>query len=490
MAAWGAPIYSGTAGLAAKLLWELEMTNREVLPREMVATSCGWKKWDGQWMFLWGQTPIALKDAPVLNFMTTSEGDLSHIRALHAAGTLEAWTEAIKVTALFPRVVFCIYASLTPPLLRVLGSRPFLIDIWSDTSKGKTSVLEVAASVWGRPGGEQGGLVQNWNVTRVFAERLAALTNCMPLFLDESKVARDRDVEAMLYMLANAVGRGRGSTEGIRHTATWSTVAFSTGETPLVDASKFGGARVRVLTLPGSPFESDRIGDTVLRLTEAVGANYGHAGPRFVQYLLANQDKWPRWRQAFTNRVSKIAADFPTGARNTNHRVSRYLASVEMAGTLAKEALDLPGDPLDITRQVVLTLCGISEAADYATRSFDTLVDYILSRRGSYLGGIDETFPKEPAGGWSGVWRDEFVATYKRTVEQILEGQGFSYEASLRAWAERGWLQVDGKHRLKLVALPGGIRRRMVVIPMNVLTQREDGEALDSPDDAGQGETF
>lgn len=156
--------------------------------------------------------------------------------------TLAGWQEAVSLVGPFPRVLLGIYASLTAPLLSILDAPNFILDFCGDTSIGKTVTQHAAASVWGYPPGERGGLVVAWNSTQVFSERYAELLNDLPIFLEDSQAADPRTVARMIFMLANGVGRGRGSPRGLRGVTRWRGVTISSGERPLTEATQSGGA--------------------------------------------------------------------------------------------------------------------------------------------------------------------------------------------------------------------------------------------------------
>ena len=134
------------------------------------------------------------------------------------------------MVALFPRVVVGVYAALTSALLNILEASNFILDYCGETSIGKTTTQLAAASVWGLPSaGSQGGLVLGWNATQVFIERYAELLNDLPIILEDSQTADPRTLTRAVYMLANGVGRGRGSPRGLQGVTRWRGVTISSG---------------------------------------------------------------------------------------------------------------------------------------------------------------------------------------------------------------------------------------------------------------------
>ena len=88
----------------------------------------------------------------------------------------------------FPRVLFLLYSSFVPPLLKILDAPNFIVDLAGRTTTGKTITLRVAASVWGNPDERAGnGLIVSWDNTRVYVERASSVQCDLPIILDDSK---------------------------------------------------------------------------------------------------------------------------------------------------------------------------------------------------------------------------------------------------------------------------------------------------------------
>lgn len=110
------------------------------------------------------------------------------------------------------------------------------MDLSSGTSKGKTSVLKVAASVWGTS-----ELVNEFNATKVSIERKASFLNSFPLLMDDSRKADERLLQSIVYNFSGGKSKGRGSLSGSQRENTWKNIMLTTGEVSLNEyASKAG----------------------------------------------------------------------------------------------------------------------------------------------------------------------------------------------------------------------------------------------------------
>lgn len=409
-----------------------------------------------------------MKSQPAkIQFHPENEGDGHLVAVLHPRGQLGPWQQLIGQLLPFPRVMFCLYASCAAPLLMPCEAPNFIIDLAGDTSRGKTTALELAASCWGLPAGHQGGLVKSWNQTKVFAERYATLFNDMPVFFDDSQTSDPRNVASVLYMVANGIGRGRGAPRGGMQKVThWRTICFSTGEQPVTSNTEFGGARARVLTLWGSPFGDDPQGELVREIKGVTARHYGHLAYAVIRYLIRIRPEWEKLRELYQTRVQILATRFPG---NVADRLSRYVALVWVAGDLVHSILDLEGSPEPTITSVMQEVAGELEEGDYATRALDLVRGWAQANMHQFH-GKDDTLRPPPK--YLGVWRGyadtmPCVAIYPHELKRFLSDQGFSYESVIRQWRDRSWIRAQGGRSTYKIRIRDDTSW-MVVIPFNV----------------------
>lgn len=167
------------------------------------------------------------------------------------AGTLAEWREHIGVQALGnPIMQLVCVAALAGPGLLPLNEQGFGIHLHSGTSRGKTTMLSVAASV---TGGEMGSWRTTDNALEAIAERHS--DNC--LLLDEISQCDPDAVAQVAYMLANGKGKSRSTkTGGSRRISEWNLLFLSTGEESIRERADQGyrnksmpGHEVRVISL-------------------------------------------------------------------------------------------------------------------------------------------------------------------------------------------------------------------------------------------------
>jgi hypothetical protein len=159
-------------------------------------------------------------------------------------------------------------------------------------------------------------VVQSWDATKVWIEKAAAMLNGLPLILDDTKLAGTgknkefaaAEISQVLYQIAQGRGRGRGSLNGTRSTGSWRTILLSTGEQSAVDFTGDGGSRARVISFWGLPFEKadETTVSIVQEINLAVKENYGHAGPKVIEFILKNQSEWALWKSEYQRMRTKF----------------------------------------------------------------------------------------------------------------------------------------------------------------------------------------
>lgn len=473
----GFPVTSNTASTVAQFLADLEAANLAVLPRAQVSATLGWQRSDSDVPgFLWGHTllrptvaPVTLGDldgvAPqqwdreAIAFHGADSGDTQVAAAFHTAGTLTAWQEAIQSVTGYPRAMVALYAALTAPALALLGAPNFIVDWSFTTSTGKTTALRMAASCWGSPDERDvSSVLGTWDVTRTWIERMSAVLNGLPLILDDTKRARKPQlVGQTLYDVASGRGRGRGTPRGMQRAGSWTTVLLSTGESPAVQFTQDGGTRARTITLWGGPFgrPSQETARVVTQLDTALRAHYGHAGPRFVQWLLDHHEDWDAWRALYRSLLS--AYQERTADNSVAIRMASYFAAMDVVAQLAHQALDLPWDPTPILEAAWMAAVEESQEADRAAQALAAVVTWAELNSTTFWGrhySGDYDVAHTPPGGWSGKWDHDDNWTVcgiaPQRIQEVLTKAGWDateVDGLIRTWRDREWLDTDSDRK-------------------------------------------
>jgi uncharacterized protein (DUF927 family) len=282
-----------------------------------------------------------------------------------SAGTLADWQEQLGRFAVGnDRLALSICTALSTPLLDIVGGDSGGIHLTGESQTGKSTVLYVAGSVWGK--GTRGAQVRQWRTTANGLESIAAETSDTALILDEMGQASAVEVADTIYMLANGSGKLRASRDGgARKTRTWRTTILSTGEIPLAakmaeaNRKMMAGLEVRLVNLPadaGVILGGTRLGvfqtlhgmpsagELAKHLQQAARTHYGTAGRAFLSALVRARVRAPDELNA---RIRAAQAEFlkrhvPGDAAGQVRSVSDRFALIGVAGELAREFGVLP----------------------------------------------------------------------------------------------------------------------------------------------------
>lgn len=471
LASLGAPVDSNNASKVVKWLTDLEATNEQRLPRTTCVTRCGWHDLEDEHVFL---APDAIGTERELVF-DDRMGRARIVRGLRSSGEgvrhLEALRRAFKADVI---AATTICAALAAPLLRPLATPGFAVHLVGDSSRGKSSMLKIAASIYGDPACED--WVPSWNSTLVGLEQRAATLCDLPCCIDEAGVVDAKQRELATYMLIDGVGRTRGAKGGgLRETASWRTIVLSTGEHELVDEDANTGAQVRVLQFHVRGFgELDASGVDAIRT--ACAEHHGELGRVWIE-ALATLD-WTAARAAHREYVRLARARLSTSGLRARH--VEYFATLAFAESLAAQYLEL-GDAGGATMMRWLLEDEPRHqrrVLSVAERALAIVRDLYLSQGASIATLAQDLFSGEAGGAVEartggirevlGYQDSETISFLPTRLKGFLKSHGVSWSV-LRDWEERGWLLTnEGRqtHRRRI----GSDNVRVVTFHRGVLT--------------------
>lgn len=458
LAGRGLAVTSANALAVVKYLADFEAVNQEILPQTKITTHMGWQGKDGTQGFMLGRNHHTSQTDPgeKIIFQGADSGDDQLAETFKQDGTLDNWLNMVHKIAHLPRVMAAIYASLTAPLLEVIKVPSFTISWDYLTSCGKTTILRLAASIWGNPEN-----IGNWDSTRVWRERRCATLHSLPFIIDDTKQAKkNSDVTQAIYDLSSGAGKGRGSIDGTKQTGHWRLPMLTTGEQPMTSFTTDGGSKTRVLVLWGPPFEAmnDATRQLVGMVNETVRFNYGHVGPIFIEYLIQNRDSWGALRDAHKAAVKYYSQSKEAAGNPFAGRIAEYMAVLNVASTIFHEKYpELPKVSPDTLWAGMVN--EVSEA-DRAKEALKVVWDWAVANQNRFFGREKKRqdllgeASDQPNAGWAGRWasNDEwgFIGFIPGVLNDILTKAGFSGDA-VRLWKDMGYLDTDEGRSTKKV---------------------------------------
>ncbi|MDP4026330.1 DUF927 domain-containing protein [Methylobacterium sp. NEAU 140] len=275
-------------------------------------------------------------------------------------GTIEAWREAVAAACSAPRCEHWIIGAIAgfcAPILSLCGMDTCGINLSGMTSGGKTTAQRLAVSAWSRAALDQrDSLLQSARATANAVELMAARSNGTVLAMDELGHVVGKELGRIIYSLASGVGKGRMGADAQRRTShTWSTFILFSAEKSLEEKVRSdggewaGGMAVRIPDIDISGINR-AVDQGVLDSIATVDRNHGHAGPAFVEAMIAAGLHLRA--QDIRRGIDKSARAIAGPEADGKHvRAALPFAILDTAGRLAQRLGILPQE-VDVARAV------------------------------------------------------------------------------------------------------------------------------------------
>ncbi len=252
--------------------WILEV--EEQLDLEEVTKELGWKEYEGKKYFQLSEA-VSSKNAVKVSY--TGNYNLAK------KGAYSDYLNALKpfVIPSIPAqtiVAFSVSSALAVFLDPELTS---IFHMGGDSTTGKTTMIKLAASVWGSPEINTGGIAQTWHTTTNALINNLCGVNGLTLCFDELGVSKN-DSTDLIYLISNGNEKQRmGDTE--EH-AKFAVNILSSGEIPMRTIDGINGTNVRLFEFNCHWTDSSIHAENI---KSAIAESYGHLGAEFVKALLS-----------------------------------------------------------------------------------------------------------------------------------------------------------------------------------------------------------
>lgn len=269
--------------------------------------------------------------------------------AYFAAGTLDSWQETVGTLAQGnPLAITAIACALAGPLLALCGARDGIgLHLYTNSSSGKSTCADTAASVWGDPQ----RLLHTWSGTALGLTNEAEASNDMLMYLDEVGSGDARKIGPAIYSMLNGVSKLQGAKDGGNRTArSWKLAMISTGEVAMSQylteggQTPRGGQEIRLLDIPADTgayrafdyIHGRKNGEVFAdELTRQARSHYGTLGRAFVAWLQDHRAEAVQWVEKAQQRMLTAV---PEGAAPTVRRATRKFAILSAAAEMASAA--------------------------------------------------------------------------------------------------------------------------------------------------------
>lgn len=150
------------------------------------------------------------------------------------SGSYEAWREGVAKFVSGEQQIFALTASFASYFMSMLGKDNFIVHFYGGSTTGKTTLLQLAASVYGyagEPGDQKQSMLSSWNSTSNGIEGYLTEHSGALMLLDELGTYRGKDLDQVVYQIAAGKSKNRMS-KTLRQSKprTWGGIIISSGE--------------------------------------------------------------------------------------------------------------------------------------------------------------------------------------------------------------------------------------------------------------------
>ena len=328
-------IYAGTSLSKRKLF---EYISSVVPKKEIVLVSCTGFSND-----VYIRPDCVIGDSSEEIILDTAIQDESY----GSSGILQEWNDLIARWCIGnSRLIFAISSAFASILLQPCDMPNFGFHFVGNSSSGKTTCLNIAASVFGNP-----KYVVTWKATDNAMETIAFRRNDSLLILDElSEIAPSKAGE-VAYMLANGQGKKRLDKDcNVRETLSWRLIFLSSGEVDLNshmaedNKTSKAGQKIRLLNIAAKPSkESNGIFENLMGFQDGAEFSdylrgkaskyYGTASTEFIKQVLEHRDLIKDQYKYEFQRLKTLY--LPANAEGQDMRAFEHFMFVGFAGELA-----------------------------------------------------------------------------------------------------------------------------------------------------------
>ncbi|MGN7612546.1 DUF927 domain-containing protein [Magnetococcales bacterium HHB-1] len=386
-------------------------------------------------------------------------------------GTLEGWQkEVASLSRNNPLATFVISTAFTGPLMALESITGGGFHLCGDSSTGKTTLLNLATSVWGPPKAR----IQQWRTTASGLESIAIQHNDNLLALDEISQIAAKEVGQVIYMLANGSGKIRstpyGSTQPRKF---WRTLMLSTGELRISDylaaaqIRQNAGQEIRAINIPVPADHIQHFHHLTNRVSlvrawqKGCHDHHGHAGSSFLQKM-TRQDM-----DQLKGHLAEIKEKF-LGASDQYSpqvgRVAHFFSLVAAAGELAAQYQIVPwpqGEAFNaVKRQFHIWLNDLSyPMVHLEDQQILAQVKHFIEQHGeSRFGNCRTTFSeRNPIQRRAGFYELSNEGMIYYILPEVFKRElcaGFSPDRVIRTLQQRGWLLSEEDNALSRLRTP------------------------------------
>ena len=304
-------------------------------------------------------------------------------------GSFEVWQKSAQtlVNIGSPSIILALVASFASPLMRFTTTSGAVVSLYSQRSgTGKTTAMQVGASVWGNP---KTLLMLNDDTTNSVMARISNAPN-MPVYWDEVITGFSDKLSQELISRVFRIASGREKSrmradQSLSDSSSWQTLVcvaanFSVMDTLRATQNQATPNSLRLIEMNAPPIPTSKVQTLAF---QPVFDNYGHAGRIYAEYI--------------TSRIDDIAKLIPElqedalqqqfkGNADARFWAAIY-ASMQLAMAIVNKLgiLNLPADSL-LDHLIKATQSQTEHHSDEVPlEPAEIVMEFLAKTRGNYL---------------------------------------------------------------------------------------------------------
>ncbi|MFZ3167395.1 MAG: DUF927 domain-containing protein [Candidatus Methanoperedens sp.] len=439
LASYGVITVESNSKLLCKYIMGYRTLNR--IKESLIYDRFGWKD-DGS--FVLGTVKYTKDGIEKIELNVSSK----QINAVHEKGTIDGWIKTTSGMMKHQNQRFKIYTAVVPTILNIIRESNYTLSDTGKTSIGKTTTSEVALSMYGFS--EE--LIFSGKATEVGIERTLTAFCDMPVLIDEAHNIDQKQLDNIIYIIGNGVGKLRGAKlGGVQDLNTWRTVAQMTSENPIITESSNGGIGMRVIEIS----RKGGLGATDIEAVRTFEAgkqeHYGVFAPILVRWLISNHDKIKKIHKESLESTRAIIGKFAFNQELAGiaERSSNTYASILTAGIIFEDIYKELGGEQQDAKQIVLnkfeTLLPEKELENITARGLNHIKSWIAANKSNFLVNGDRNTDQEGHPLKYKILGDitpEYYNIIPSELRYELDKAKFNMGALMNEFAESGYIRV------------------------------------------------
>ena len=443
----GVLVTSENAGLLVQYLSDIEALNPDDIREQTSTSRLGWI---GDTFMPYGN-----------DIIFDNEQNLSSLfNSIQQVGSRQRWYELAKEIRKQGRNEALVYmaASLGSVLVEVVGALPFVVNIWTETGKGKTVLLMLATSMWADP--NEGAYMTDAKATTTAMEIRLDVLNSLPMTLDDMAQVQhqyDGDFSSLIYRWCAGKGKDRSNKNlGLNKLTSWHNCILTNAEHSLVTETMQGGAINRIIDIEMGEEVLFKNGNVV---ADTLRRNYGWCGREFVEQIqLMGFEEVRRIQREYVEKIQQYAKDH--GVEKEDKQILP-MSIILTADEISEQYLFKDGVRLDLEKCCEL-LKNKGEVSEHK-RAYQYIKETVVANLFRFNGNDDMERTEQ----WGVLMaNDRYVTIIGNRFDKIMSDAGFQTKAFL-SWAKKQKIvKTDSNGNAKIQTKINGRNVRCVQLDM------------------------